>query len=209
MKAVVFDMDGVLFDTERIYIESWRETAKEKGIEDMEPLIIECIGLNRTDTIRTFQEHYGTDFDFEDFRAGYTEKIQSILKKEGLPVKPGALKISPGTSCKSCGCVFHPDGKSITIPGRNKAFGIFSGRNRRRQDPAQQTPAGYLPSCLRKTTGRPCGKLCNRGFPEWYPFRLRRRYEGDYGAGHGSARARGRGKDNGHKRIADCGKKLV
>ncbi len=93
MKAVVFDMDGVLFDTERIYIESWRETAKEKGIEDMEPLIIECIGLNRTDTIRTFQEHYGTDFDFEDFRAGYTEKIQSILKKEGLPVKPGVREL--------------------------------------------------------------------------------------------------------------------
>lgn len=93
MEAVVFDMDGVLFDTERIYIESWRETAREKGIQDMEPVIIECIGLNRNDTIRVFQEHYGKDFDFEEFRAGYTEKIQSILEKEGLPVKPGVREI--------------------------------------------------------------------------------------------------------------------
>ena len=33
MKAVVFDMDGVLFDTERLSISCWMETAQKMGLE--------------------------------------------------------------------------------------------------------------------------------------------------------------------------------
>ena len=36
MKAVVFDMDGILFDTERLCMEVWKEFADEMGIEDIE-----------------------------------------------------------------------------------------------------------------------------------------------------------------------------
>lgn len=93
MEAVVFDMDGVLFDTERLCMESWREIAAEKGIENIEPAVLGCIGLNRNDTIQFFKDHYGEDFDFEDFRIGYSERMEQKLKEGGLPVKPGVREL--------------------------------------------------------------------------------------------------------------------
>ena len=50
LEAVVFDMDGVLFDTERLCMEAWREEAAARKIDDIEKAVIGCIGLNRTDT---------------------------------------------------------------------------------------------------------------------------------------------------------------
>ena len=32
-KGAIFDMDGLLFDTERIYQQTWREIAEEKGVK--------------------------------------------------------------------------------------------------------------------------------------------------------------------------------
>ena len=36
IKAVVFDMDGVIFDSERLVLECWKEVADKYGIEDIE-----------------------------------------------------------------------------------------------------------------------------------------------------------------------------
>ncbi|HJC88938.1 MAG TPA: HAD hydrolase-like protein, partial [Candidatus Eisenbergiella intestinigallinarum] len=47
MKAVVFDMDGVLFDTERLSISCWMETAQKMGLGDIREGAYGCIGLNR------------------------------------------------------------------------------------------------------------------------------------------------------------------
>ena len=56
IKAVVFDMDGVLFDTERISREAWFYTARQMGIEaQFEPVFLRAIGMNRSDTREMFQ----------------------------------------------------------------------------------------------------------------------------------------------------------
>ena len=47
MKAVVFDMDGVLFDTERLSISCWMETAQKMGLGDIREGAYGCIGHMR------------------------------------------------------------------------------------------------------------------------------------------------------------------
>ena len=42
--AVVFDIDGVLFDTERIYMECWREAAEPTGLKNVDEISKACIG---------------------------------------------------------------------------------------------------------------------------------------------------------------------
>ena len=59
-QAVVFDMDGVIFDTERLVIEFWKEVAKKHNIPNIEHTCIQCLGTNRVRTREIFLENYRT-----------------------------------------------------------------------------------------------------------------------------------------------------
>ena len=48
--AIVFDMDGVLFDTQRICNECWEEIGIAMGLGDLSKGIKGCVGLNLNDT---------------------------------------------------------------------------------------------------------------------------------------------------------------
>ena len=93
MDAVIFDMDGVLFDTERLYMEGWTQVAKKRGIAGMEEVARGCIGLNRNDSRAHVRAHYGEDFDYDDFRAAVTSWVKTRIKIYGLPVKPGVERL--------------------------------------------------------------------------------------------------------------------
>ena len=51
IKAVVFDMDGVIFDTERMYLDAWIQVADKYGIENVEQSAKSCIGLSVVDSV--------------------------------------------------------------------------------------------------------------------------------------------------------------
>lgn len=101
-KAVVFDMDGVLFDTEIICLQAWKMVGEEYHIEDIERTAIGCIGLNLTDTKAFFQKKYGADIDFEFYKAECSKHISEIIDREGLPLKPGVKEILAFLKQKSC-----------------------------------------------------------------------------------------------------------
>lgn len=90
MRAVVFDMDGILFDTERICQDSWFEVAKRRGLPGMEKIFPRCIGQNAAGSRRIVLEAYGEDFDYEDFRKETSVWFWDYIEMRGLPVMPGA-----------------------------------------------------------------------------------------------------------------------
>ena len=93
LEAVVFDMDGVLFDTERLCMEAWREEAAARKIDDIEKAVIGCIGLNRTDTRAFFEREYGKEFPYEEFHSASVTRFHKKLETGGLPLKPGVTDI--------------------------------------------------------------------------------------------------------------------
>lgn len=90
IEAVVFDMDGILFDTERLSVESWIEVAERMGLPDINKGVYGCIGLNRTDCRIFLKETYGQDFPYDDFREQTAAVFQRKMAKDGLPVMKGA-----------------------------------------------------------------------------------------------------------------------
>ena len=93
IKAVIFDMDGVIFDSERLYLECCMEAAAIFGIDDMENTCMSCIGLNTERTLARFSEVYGEDFPVNDFWKEATSRFAQKVQNNLLPVKKGAREL--------------------------------------------------------------------------------------------------------------------
>lgn len=92
-KAVLFDMDGTLTDTEKYYQKAWPESLAHFGYEMSaeKPLILRSLG--RPYALEQFKEWYGDDFDYWEVRNYRKQLVEGILKKTGIPLKPGAKEI--------------------------------------------------------------------------------------------------------------------
>ncbi len=93
ISAVVFDMDGVIFDTERLCIEAWRVIADREGLEGIEEVCYMCIGRNSRETERIVREHYGSGLDYDRLRHEVDHTVTAMLKSGGMPLKKGVREI--------------------------------------------------------------------------------------------------------------------
>ena len=93
IKAIIFDMDGVILDSESISDITWRKAAEEKGLSVNDEILNACRGSNKNDTIVTLKKYYGEDFDSEAFLERTSELFHEIEEKEGIPLLPYAKEI--------------------------------------------------------------------------------------------------------------------
>lgn len=91
--AVIFDMDGTIFDSERLVLSCWEKIGRKYGISDIGEVFMKCIGTNKVRTRQIVDEHYGKTFPYEKFSAESSMLFHEITQEEGLPVKAGAREI--------------------------------------------------------------------------------------------------------------------
>ncbi len=93
MKAVVFDMDGVIFDSERRVLECWEEIANNNGFEGINEVFPKCLGLNREKTREVMLAYYGEDFPYDEFRVEASKLFHARYDGGRLPMKPGVVEL--------------------------------------------------------------------------------------------------------------------
>ncbi len=93
IKAVIFDMDGLMFDTERLCFTVWKRIAGETGRDIPEKTYMACIGKNNQDTRRIVLDELGADFPYEEFHARAKALMREEMEREGPPEKPGLRRL--------------------------------------------------------------------------------------------------------------------
>ena len=92
IEAVVFDMDGVIFDSEKIYLKCLTAVGEKYAIPGFKDLCYSTIGTTDLYMKQVFLEHYGEDFPFDT----YMDEMFVLFGKEaegGLPLKKGVRDI--------------------------------------------------------------------------------------------------------------------
>lgn len=89
VRAAVFDMDGVLLDSERIAVRAWSEAARRLGVTVDDRLVLAMIGRNADDTRRLLRARLPRDYPLDAFLAASRAVFDEMTAREGVPIKPG------------------------------------------------------------------------------------------------------------------------
>lgn len=91
--AVVFDMDGVILDSEQLVVRSWQKIAQKYNIEDIEKFCTAALGLNREAAkklfVRIYDGRYGDEERYELLKAEMAAEFHRAASEGELILKPG------------------------------------------------------------------------------------------------------------------------
>lgn len=91
--AVIFDMDGILFDSEKATMKCWSALAEQYGIEHMEEVFFTCIGTTKARTKEIMLETYGASFLFDEFAREASLMYHRKYDGGRLPMKKGVIEL--------------------------------------------------------------------------------------------------------------------
>lgn len=91
--AIIFDMDGLLLDSERIYRTAWQQATREQGFLLTDAGYEEMIGRSTQEGEELLAKRFGSSFDVALFKKRWEFLWEKLITQNGVPLKSGVLEI--------------------------------------------------------------------------------------------------------------------
>ncbi len=92
-QALIFDMDGLMLDSEPLYQQAWQTAAKELGFTLELDLYLSLVGRSSAEADRIFVQTYGEEFPVAEFNHRWDQHWRSLIQQQGIKLQPGLLPL--------------------------------------------------------------------------------------------------------------------
>ena len=93
IKGAVFDMDGLMFDSERITYNGWQKLMDENGYEYSINAFKQTVGRRKKEVEQFYYSKYGKDFPYRKLSEIQRNNYINFVMTKGAPVKKGLYEI--------------------------------------------------------------------------------------------------------------------
>lgn len=91
--AVIFDMDGLMLDTERIALVVWRQAAADLGFTLDDEVAERMVGRTSATNRLMLQMHFGDGFSYDELASIADARYRETLERDGVPRKAGLIEL--------------------------------------------------------------------------------------------------------------------
>lgn len=93
MKAFIFDMDGLMFDTERVFVSAWDYVGEKMGLGKAGYMCIRTLGMNTPACEQAWRDEFGDEVDLDALWRYSREFVADYYRKNAVSVKPGLYEL--------------------------------------------------------------------------------------------------------------------
>ena len=126
LSAVVFDMDGVLLDSEAVYEKAWQAVALQMNLSDIDAVHTQVLGMSEEGAMEILSEHYGPSFNGNAFWKETTDWAFAYEAQHGVPVKSGIPEALEYLKRKGYALAVASSSARNIVEANLKSCGLFS-----------------------------------------------------------------------------------
>lgn len=92
-QAAVFDMDGLLLDTERVCMQAFKEACQQLSLPFVQSAYVKIIGCNAKGIETAIMSYYEKYIDYATLRKTWMDGYWPIVENQAIPVKTGVIEL--------------------------------------------------------------------------------------------------------------------